>query len=131
MALSLTLQTLNPFSYGNPARMKTHVDLAAKALDARRPGWAARVDPDTLYLASHHACVLAQVFTPRWWWPLDRLRTGYVRGLIAMGWWRGTGEQPVVIGFDPLVFIDQDYAPAWREAIRARLAPASELSSAA
>lgn len=58
-----------------------NVERAARALDAVRPGWASQIDLGRLDLGSCHACVLGQLFRPRWWqWRED----GWSRGRRAL-----------------------------------------------
>jgi hypothetical protein len=88
-------------------------DMAAH-LDHHKPGWAMRVNPETLNIASPRDCALGQVFRSKWvpsW-----CMSGYARGLMAL---------PFHPAMAHGVFACRWCEPMWVEEIRVRQAIAA------
>jgi hypothetical protein len=92
----------------------------AALLDDQLPGWAERIDPEQLQIASCYRCVLGQLFS-RHPYPTRHAISPYGLGVEALG--IGAGEMPPSwYGFDGS---DADALNAeWRRVITERTARA-------
>lgn len=93
-----------------PSILDPRVERGAQRMDERCPGWADKVNPDTLELRSDCRCILGQVY--------GSFNDSYMRvagepgGMFDLGFYAGGGSKD----FDAL---EQD----WRLAILSRRTP--------
>jgi hypothetical protein len=93
------------------------VDRGAALLDEREPGWAEKIDLDTLDLSSSCGCVLGQLYLrkhPR----IRRKYEAYERKLSELGLDNASGNFGFVTWGGGRF---ENLTAAWKRAIRARL----------
>lgn len=102
---------------------RENVARGAKLLDAKKPGWAALIDLDTLNVHGYATCVLAQVYETNAGIAENEAEFYNVGFTVGMNTLFGPGRewrQTFMFGFDRYSRDMIDLNPFWVEEINAR-----------